>query len=111
MSLFGTLVKENSIRRGNLSGNPEFRNPTPADIGKPMYFENGVWVGTFNGLENDHFGDPRAKRAVNDMPEDFTNNPADMYVEINPRPRGGKSRRRKSKKSRIGKSKRRGRRR
>ena len=107
---YASLSKANSITRGDLRTNPEFRNPTPADIGKPMYWPNGTWANTFNGIEIDQYGDPRAKRAVNDMPvEGFTNNLADMYVEINPAPRvGGKSRRRRTKKTRRGKSNRRG---
>jgi hypothetical protein len=74
-----------------------------------MYWPSGRWAGTFNGLENDRFGEPRAKFAINEEPVvGFTDNPDDMYVEINPR-RGGKSRRRQTKKTRRGKSKRRGR--
>jgi hypothetical protein len=108
---YRALVKANSINRGDLRTNPEFRNPTPADIGKPMYWPSGRWAGTFNGLENDRFGEPRAKFAINEEPVvGFTDNPDDIYVEINPPPRrGGKSRRRQTKKTRRGKSKRRGR--
>jgi len=106
------LVKENSINEGDLRTNPNFRHPTPDDIGKPVYYENGTWVGQFNGFKNDHLRDPRVtvSRRVNNISEisEFTYEPNYMYVEINPRV-GGKSRKRRIKKTRRGKSKRRGR--
>ena len=102
------LVKQNSINIGNLSANPNFRHPTPDDIGKPVFYENGSWVGQFYGLKNDNHGDPRVTVTRNDNISGFTYPPDYMYVEINPRV-GGKSRRRRTKKTRRGKSKRRGR--
>jgi hypothetical protein len=102
------LVKQNSINIGDLSANPNFRHPTLDDIGKPVFYENGRWVGHFNGLKNDHLGDARVTVTRNDNISGFTYNPNDTYVEINPRV-GGKSRRRRTKKTRRGKSKRRGR--
>ena len=101
------LVKENSISIGNLSTNPNFRHPTPDDIGKPVFYENGTWVGQFNGLKNDHLRDPRVTVTRNDNISEFTYDPDHMYVEINRV--GGKSRKRRIKKTRRGKSKRRGR--
>ena len=110
ISQYGSLAKANSINRGDLRNNPEFRNPTQDDKGKPMYDKNGKFVGTFIGLENNgYFGPLRAKNALNEEDTGLTYTTADMYVEINPAPRnGGKSRRRQTKKTRRGKSKRRG---
>ena len=106
--MYMELVKQNSISRGNLSTNPDFRHPTPDDIGKPVFYENGRWVGQFYGFKNDHLGDARVTVTRNDNISEFTYEPDYMYVEINPRV-GGKSRRRRTKKRRRGKSKRRGR--
>lgn len=101
------LIKQNSII-GNLTSNKRFRHPTPDDIGKPVYYENGSWVGQLHSLENDQYGVPRVTVTRNDNIYEFTYPVEHMYVEINPRV-GGKSRRRRTKKTRRGKSKRRGR--
>ena len=106
--MYMELVKQNSISIGNLSTNPNFRHPTPDDIGKPVYYKNGRWVGDFYRFEKDHFGDLRVRVTRNNNLFENTFDPNDMYVEINPRV-GGKSRRRRTKKRRRGKSKRRGR--
>ena len=102
------LVKANSISRGDLRNNPEFRNPTQDDKGKPMYDKNGKYFGTFIGVEYNGRAAPRAKNAFYDNESGFTYLLTDMYVEINPAPRvGGKSRRR-TKRARRGKTKRKG---
>lgn len=102
--MIASLVKQYSIKGKHLNTDPAYRHPTPADIGKPMYYENGHFLGTFNGLEIDHLGDPRAKNARNEEDTGFTYNPDDVYVAINPRHVGGKSRKRRTKKTRRGKS-------
>jgi hypothetical protein len=117
------LVIENSIHRyvplSELPG--EFRHPTEEDVGKTMYWNTGRWAGKFEGFRNDVYGDVRVTYSYNEKLSEFTNPPDHMYVYINPPPPpptrgpfppppvGGKLRRRYTKKSRRGKSKRRGR--
>ena len=101
------LIKQNSII-GNLTSNDRFRHPTLDDIGKPVYYEKGRWVGQLYGVENDRYGDPRVTVTRNDNISEFTYPVEDMYVEINPR-LAGKSRRMRTKNTRRRKSKRRGR--
>lgn len=128
MNLPGMLTKNNSMRAlaVQYSLPADFRtsgayhnNPTPADKGKPMYYSNGFFIGHFQGLEN-YAGGPRASYSRNE--EKLTQdawNPQTVYVQNAPLvadgdggggsvagvSRGGKSRRRHSKKTRRGKSK------
>ena len=102
----------------NLANNTDYRNPTEEDFGKPMYYVNGTPVtadngnsGKFNGFKTE-YGEQRAKVLGNNVREDdyqITKVVNEVYVKINPLS-GGKSRRRRTKKTRRGgKSKRRGR--
>lgn len=94
---------------GDLRGNDNFRHPIePDDLDKYMYDKNGKVVGTFIGLEYNGRAAPRVKYAVNETDKGFTYLLTEMYVEINPS-KGGKSRRRQTKKTRRGKPKRKGR--
>lgn len=80
-------------------------NPTPADKGKPMYYNNGFFIGHFQGIENTNAG-PKATFSRNEESLGPGWNPQYVYVQNAPL-NGGKSRRR-TKKTIRGKSKRRG---
>jgi len=103
-----------NLNVGNLRNGPNqnsFRHPRVDDeIGKKMYYENGHCLGQFNGTIME-YGELRAKVVGYHVAENgyqITYPVEYMYVQISPIT-GGKSRRRRTKKTRRGKSKRRGR--
>jgi hypothetical protein len=136
MHIPGMLTKTNSMRPLDnqyslpadfLKTGAYHNNPTPADIGKPMYYSNGFFIGHFQGVINTANG-PRVTYSRNEELLRDAWNPQMAYVQNKPLfaapgaadggggsvasvRRGGKSRRKHTKKTRRGRKTRRQRRR